>query len=76
MDNRSIISKYFRYVILAFFVIILSITFIRFDVNIISDLFYNLVINLNSNKKSCDYFSTGPSALIQSPIPPTFFTFL
>ena len=49
MENKLIGSKYFRYVILIFFVIILSITLIRFDVNIFSDLFYNIVRSLNSN---------------------------
>tara|TARA_Y100001968_G_scaffold130429_1_gene119063 strand:+ start:961 stop:1710 length:750 start_codon:yes stop_codon:yes gene_type:complete len=49
MDKKSRSSKYFRYIILIGFVITLSITFIRFDVNIISDLFYNVVSSLNSN---------------------------
>ena len=45
MDNKLRRSKYFRYVILILFVIIFCITIIRFDVNIISDLFYNVVIS-------------------------------
>jgi len=49
MDNKLRISKYFRYVILIFFVILLCITIILFDVNIISDLFYNLVSSLKAN---------------------------
>ena len=49
MDNKLISSKYFRYAILIFFVITLSITLVRFDVNIISDLFFNVVSSLNSN---------------------------
>ena len=49
MDNKLRSANYFRYVILIFFVITLSITFIHFDVNIISDLFYNVVSSINSN---------------------------
>jgi len=49
MDNKLRHGKYSRYVILIFFVILLCITIIRFDVNIISDLFYNVVSNLNAN---------------------------
>ena len=43
------ISKYFRYVIIAFFVVILCITLFLFDVNIISDFFYDIVSGLYSN---------------------------
>ena len=49
MDNSSSSRKYFKYGLLVFIIIILSISFVRFDVNIISDLFYNVVSNLNSN---------------------------
>ena len=42
-------SKYFRYTILVVFFIILTTTFVFFDVNTISDLFYNSVSNLQSN---------------------------
>ena len=49
MDNKLRRSKYFRYVILILFVIIFCITIIRFDVNIISDLFYNVVSSLKAN---------------------------
>ena len=49
MDNKSRSSKYFWYAILIFFVITLGITLVRFDVNIISDLFYNIVSGLKSN---------------------------
>ena len=49
MDKKLISSKYFRYVILICFVIILSISFVLFDINIISDLFYNVVSSLKSN---------------------------
>ena len=52
MDNKSISSKYFRYGILIFFVITLSITLVHFDVNIISDLFYDIVSSLNTNSFS------------------------
>ncbi len=50
MDNKSRSSKYFRYAILISFVITLSITLVHFDANIISDLFYNIVSSLNSNR--------------------------
>ena len=48
--NKTLESrKYFRNAILIVFIIILTITFILFDVNAISDLFYNFVSNLQSN---------------------------
>ena len=49
MNNNFIISKYYKYVIVAIFVIILSINIIHLDVNIISDFFYDIVSGLNSN---------------------------
>ena len=49
MANNFIISKYFRYVIITFFVIIVSITILLLDVNIISDFFYDVVSSFNSN---------------------------
>jgi len=49
MINKFIISKYFSYVIIIFFVVILSITFIHLDVNIITDFFYDSVSGLNTN---------------------------
>ncbi len=49
MASNFIISKYFRYVIITFFVVILSISIIVLDVNIISDFFYDIVSGLNSN---------------------------
>ena len=49
MINNFIIGKYFRYVIITFFVVILSINIILLDVNIISDFFYDIVSDLNSN---------------------------
>ena len=49
MDNKLRRSKYFRYVILTLFVIIFCITIILFDVNVISDLFYNVVSSLKAN---------------------------
>ena len=49
MTNNFLISKYFRYIIIFFFVVILSVGIISFDVNIISDFFYYLVGGLNSN---------------------------
>jgi len=49
MAHNFIISKYYRYLIIIFFVVILSISIILFDVNIISDFFYDIVTGLNSN---------------------------
>ena len=40
---------YFRNVIIAFVVFILSIILVFFDINIISDFFYNIVSGLNAN---------------------------
>tara|TARA_B100000965_G_scaffold389697_1_gene395688 strand:- start:1605 stop:2354 length:750 start_codon:yes stop_codon:yes gene_type:complete len=50
MANKLISSQFFKYIILAFFIIILSITFISFDVNIIRDFFYNIVGKLDTNR--------------------------
>ena len=49
MSNNLIIRKYFKYVIITFFVVILSINLIRMDVNSISNFFYEIVSDLNSN---------------------------
>ena len=49
MTNKFIISKYFGYFIIIFFVIVLSITLIHLDVNIITDFFYDSVRSLNKN---------------------------
>tara|TARA_Y100001968_G_scaffold316352_1_gene344083 strand:- start:407 stop:889 length:483 start_codon:yes stop_codon:yes gene_type:complete len=49
MANNFIISKYFRYAIISLCVVVISIILIQFDVNIISDFFYDIVISLNSN---------------------------
>ena len=49
MANNYIINKYYRYVIITLLVIILSVNIIIFDVNIISDFFYEIVSVLNSN---------------------------
>ena len=49
MTKKLIDSKYFKYVIIIFFVIFLSISLILFDVNIIIDFFYSIVNKLNSN---------------------------
>ena len=49
MANNFIISKYFKYIIITFFVVILSISIILLDVNRISDFFYEIVSGLNSN---------------------------
>tara|TARA_Y100001968_G_scaffold139232_1_gene127363 strand:+ start:156 stop:905 length:750 start_codon:yes stop_codon:yes gene_type:complete len=49
MNKKLRSSKYLRYTILSIIVITLTITFVLFDVNTISDLFYNFVSNLQSN---------------------------
>jgi len=49
MDNKSISSKYFRYGTLILIILLLIITLVHFDVNIISNLFYNVVSSFNSN---------------------------
>ena len=50
MDNKLIRSKFFRFIILAVFILILSISFITFDVNLIRDLFYNVVEGVDENR--------------------------
>ena len=49
MDNKLRSSKYLKYVVLVLFVVFLGISFSLFDVNIVSDLFYNVVSSLKSN---------------------------
>ena len=49
MINNFFISKYFRYVIITFIVVILTTNIIFLDVDIISDFFYEFVSGLNSN---------------------------
>ena len=49
MINNVIRSQFFRYIILASF-IILSIWLISFDVNVIRDFFYNVVDSLDANR--------------------------
>ena len=49
MNKKFIISKYFGYLIIIFFVVILSITLINLDVNIITDFFYDSVRRLSKN---------------------------
>ena len=48
MDYKLKSSQILRYVILAIFIIILSFSFIYFDVNLISDFFYNVVDRLDN----------------------------
>tara|TARA_B100001250_G_C19148783_1_gene507065 strand:+ start:128 stop:496 length:369 start_codon:yes stop_codon:yes gene_type:complete len=50
MDNKLICSKPFRYIILIFFGLILTIIFISIDDNIIRDLLYNVVGRLDTNR--------------------------
>ena len=53
MDNKLVKKKVYRYIILAFF-IILTISFFSFDVNLIRDFFYDIVGTLDKNR----FFST------------------
>ena len=48
MNKTLRVNKYLKYVILIGFVIVLSATLIIFDVNSISDLFYDFVVDLQS----------------------------
>ena len=50
MTKKLIRSQFFRYIILVFFILILSITFISFDVNVIRDFFYDIVESLDQNR--------------------------
>tara|TARA_Y100001968_G_scaffold270395_1_gene261572 strand:- start:698 stop:1447 length:750 start_codon:yes stop_codon:yes gene_type:complete len=49
MTKKLISSIYFRYVILILLIVLLSINLIYFDIDIISDFFFNIVSDLNSN---------------------------
>ena len=64
MDNKLRRGKYSRYVILIFFAVILSTILAFFDVNIITDLFYNVVIDSNSNNFLPEDVDLLKSALI------------
>ena len=50
MTNKLISSQVLRYIILAFFVFILTLGLINFDVNIIRDFFFNVVGKLDTNR--------------------------
>ena len=50
MSNRLISGQVFRYIILAFFILILIIS--SYDVNAIRDFFYNIVATLDKNRFS------------------------
>ena len=50
MAKKLISSQNFRYVVLAIFFLVLSISFFYIDVNGIRDLFYNVVERLDSNR--------------------------
>ena len=50
MSNKLIKRQFFRYIILGFFILILSISFMLFDVNVIKDFFYNIVATLDKNR--------------------------
>ena len=52
MANKLIRSQAFRYLILASFILILSISFIYFDFNVIGDVFYDVVSRLDKNRFS------------------------
>ena len=50
MTNKLLISKRFRYIILAFFILILTIWLAPFDINLIRDFFYNIVGRLEESR--------------------------
>ena len=50
MTNKLISSQVLRYVVLTFFVFILTLGLINFDVNIIRDFFFNVVGKLDTNR--------------------------
>ena len=50
MNHKLISSQLFRYIILVFFVLILGVSLISFDVNIIRDFFYNIVGTVEKNR--------------------------
>ena len=50
MTNKLNRSQYPSYILLAFFIIILSICFVSFDINAIRDFFYNVVDRLDENR--------------------------
>ena len=50
MSNKLIKRQFFRYIILAFFILILSISFTSFDANVIRDFFYNVVARSDKNR--------------------------
>ncbi len=50
MADKFIRSKVFRYIILSLIVIILSIIFFAFDLNLLKDLFFDIVTNLETNR--------------------------
>ena len=54
MNKKLISRRIFRYIILAFFVLLFIISIFIFDPNVIRDSFYNTVSSLNNNR----FFST------------------
>ena len=50
MANKLNTSQVFRYIIFIIIIIILSISFVSYDVNIIRDFFYNVVGELDENR--------------------------
>ena len=48
MTKRLLSRKYFKYVITIFFIVLLGFTLNRFDVDLISDFFFDIVSDLNS----------------------------
>ena len=50
MAKKLTRNQVFRYIILACLILILSISFISFDVNVIRDFFYNVVDQLETNR--------------------------
>ena len=50
MSNKLTLNQFFSYIILAFFVLIISISFFYLDVNLIRDFFYDAVGSLDKNR--------------------------
>tara|TARA_Y100001968_G_scaffold308688_1_gene327747 strand:- start:53 stop:802 length:750 start_codon:yes stop_codon:yes gene_type:complete len=50
MNNKLISPKFFRYIILVFIIFVFTISFIYFDVNVIREFFYNIVVSFSSNR--------------------------
>ncbi len=50
MTKKLMRRQGFRYIIISFFILVLILSFISFDVNTIRDFFYNVVGELDTNR--------------------------